>query len=57
MMKVTSGQVMDDVTRAALASGRAEPALGLFIESMMEMRGFAVEAGEISLLVVKHCCH
>jgi hypothetical protein len=41
MMKVTSGQVMDDATRAALASGRAEPALGLFIESLMEMRGLA----------------
>jgi putative transcriptional regulator len=47
MMKVTSGQVMDDATRAALASGRAEPALGLFIESLMEMRGLAFEAGEV----------
>ena len=37
---------MDDATRAALASGRAEPALGLFIESLMEMRGLTVEAGE-----------
>jgi len=47
MMKVTSGQVMDDATRAALASGRAEPALGLFIESLMEMRGLAFETGEV----------
>jgi putative transcriptional regulator len=46
MMKVTSGQVMDEATRAALASGRAEPAVSLFIESLMEMRGLAVEAGE-----------
>ncbi|HEX5005987.1 MAG TPA: cupin domain-containing protein [Hyphomonadaceae bacterium] len=38
---------MDDATRAALASGRAEPAVGLFIESLMEMRGLALEAGEV----------
>lgn len=38
---------MDDATRAAMASGRAEPALGLFIESLMEMRGLVFEAGEI----------
>lgn len=38
---------MDDATRAALASGRAEPALSLFIESLMEMRGLAFETGEV----------
>jgi putative transcriptional regulator len=37
---------MDEATRAALASGRAEPALGLFIESLIEMRGFVLDAGE-----------
>jgi putative transcriptional regulator len=47
MMKVTSGQVMDEATRAALASGRAEPAVSLFIESLMEMRGLAFETGEV----------
>jgi putative transcriptional regulator len=47
MMKVTSGQVMDEVSRAALASGRAEPALGLFIESLMEMQGLAFDTGEV----------
>lgn len=47
MMKVTSGQAMDEATRAALASGRAEPALGLFIESLMELRGLAFDAGEV----------
>jgi putative transcriptional regulator len=46
MMKVTSGQAMDDATRAALASGRAEPALGLFIDSLMEMRGLSEIAAE-----------
>jgi hypothetical protein len=46
MMKVTSGQAMDDASRAALASGRAEPALGLFIESLIEMRGLGPEGGE-----------
>ncbi len=38
---------MDEATRAALASGRAEPALGLFIESLMELRGLAFDAGEV----------
>ncbi len=38
---------MDEATRAALASGRAEPALGLFIESLMEMRGLPFETGEM----------
>ena len=33
---------MDEATRAALASGRAEPALALFIDSLMEMRGLSV---------------
>jgi putative transcriptional regulator len=46
MMKVTSGQAMDDATRAALASGRAEPAFGLFIDSLMEMRGRSEIAAE-----------
>ncbi|MDP3737252.1 MAG: cupin domain-containing protein [Hyphomonadaceae bacterium] len=46
MMKVTSGQVMDEATRAALASGRAEPALGLLIDSLMQMRGISELAGE-----------
>lgn len=46
MMKVTSGQALDDATRAALASGRAEPAFGLFIDSLMEMRGLSEIAAE-----------
>jgi putative transcriptional regulator len=46
MMKVTSGQVLDDDAHAALASGRAEPALGLFIESLMEIRGLVPDPGE-----------
>ena len=33
--------VIDDDSRAALASGRAEPALALFIDSLMEMRGLS----------------
>lgn len=45
-MKVTAGQIMDDATRAALASGRAEPALGLFIDSLMQMRGISELAGQ-----------
>ena len=46
MMKVRSGQIMDEATRAALASGRAEPALGLFVDSLMAMRGISDLAAE-----------
>jgi putative transcriptional regulator len=46
MMKVATNQAMDDVTRAALASGRADPALALFIDSLMEMRGLSEIAAE-----------
>jgi len=37
---------MDDATRAALASGRAEPALGLFIDTLLEMNGVTLDVGE-----------
>lgn len=46
MIKVTTASVMDDASRAALASGRAEPALGLFIDTLMEMRGISEAEGE-----------
>lgn len=46
-MKVTPGQIFDDATRAALASGRAEPAFGLFIESLQEMQGLSPDAGAV----------
>lgn len=45
MLKVTSGQVMDEASRAALASGRADPALGLLIDSLMEMKGLSLAEG------------
>ena len=45
MMKVTAGQVLDEASHAALASGRAEPALALLIDSLMEMRGLSEAAG------------
>jgi putative transcriptional regulator len=38
---------MDDATRAALASGRAEPGLGLFLDVLMEMRGISELDGEV----------
>ena len=38
MIRVTQNAELDDATRAALASGRAQPALDLFIETLMEMR-------------------
>jgi putative transcriptional regulator len=38
---------MDGATRAALASGRAEPSLGLFLDTLLEMRGISDGEGEI----------
>jgi putative transcriptional regulator len=46
MMKLTSGPVMDDATRAALASGRAEPSVALFLNVLMEMRGISAGEGD-----------
>lgn len=37
---------MDDATRAALASGRAEPALGLFVDTLLELNGLTLDEGE-----------
>jgi putative transcriptional regulator len=45
MMKVSQGQAMDDASRAAFASGRAEPALVLFIDSLMGLRGLSEAEG------------
>lgn len=45
-MKFTSGPTMDDATRAALASGRAEPSVALFLDVLMEMRGISAGEGE-----------
>lgn len=47
MMKVTSATMMDEATRAALASGRAEPSLGLFIDTLLEMRGVSESEGAV----------
>lgn len=46
-MKVKQDKELDDATRAALASGRAEPALSLFIDTLMEMRGISDHEGEM----------
>lgn len=46
MIRVTREQELDDTTRAALASGRAHPALGLFLDTLMEMRGISEQAGD-----------
>ena len=46
MMKIKFDQFMDEATHAALASGRAEPALCLFVGSLMEMRGISDLAAE-----------
>lgn len=46
MIKVSTAPVLNDVTRATLASGRAEPALGLFFDVLMEMRGITETEGD-----------
>ena len=47
MIRVSQATALDDATRAALASGRAKPALGLFIDTLMERRGIPDHEGEI----------
>lgn len=47
MIRVTQQAELDDATRAALASGRAEPGLDLFIDVLMSMRGVSEREGEI----------
>ena len=44
-MKVTTAPFMDDASRAALASGRAEPSLGLFLDTLLAMRGISENEG------------
>lgn len=46
MIKVVTAPHIDEATRAALASGRAEPSLGLFIDTLMAMRGITESEGE-----------
>lgn len=46
MIKVTQQAELDESTRAALASGRAEPALDLFMDILMKMRGISESEGE-----------
>ena len=45
-MRLSQGQAMDDATRAALASGRAEPALGLFVDALFAMNGITLDEGD-----------
>jgi putative transcriptional regulator len=47
MIRVTQHAELDESTRAALASGRAEPALDLFLDVLMQMRGIPETEGEI----------
>lgn len=46
-MKVRNAPVLDDASRAALASGRAEPALALLVDTLMDMRGISEPDGEV----------
>ena len=47
MIKVSRQIELDESTRAALASGRAEPALDLFVDILMKMRGISDSEGEV----------
>lgn len=46
MIRVSRDRELDDTTRAALASGRAQPALGLFIDTLMQLRGISEGEGD-----------
>lgn len=46
MIWVRQDNEIDDATRAALASGRAEPALRLFLETLTDMRGISLAEGD-----------
>ncbi len=46
MIRVTQNTEMDEATRAALASGRAQPGLRLFLDTLMEMRGISEAEGD-----------
>jgi putative transcriptional regulator len=46
MIRVTRQAELDEATRAALASGRAQPALGLFIDTLMTLRGISEGEGD-----------
>ncbi len=39
MIRIEQGREIDEATRAALASGRADPAMALFLDSLLELRG------------------
>lgn len=45
-MRISSGQMMDEPTRAALASGRVDPSVGLFLDTLTAMRGISDPVGE-----------
>lgn len=47
MIRVTQDSQIDEATQAALASGRAQPALRLFLDTMLTLRGLPVQEGEI----------
>lgn len=45
MIRIETANELDEATRAALASGRADPAIALFLESVLEMRGLEDRIG------------
>ena len=47
MIKVTQQAGLDESTLAALASGRAGPALDLFLDTLMKLRGVSDSEGEV----------
>lgn len=47
MIRLQSGREIDDETRAALASGRADPSVALFIDAVLALRGLTDYAGDV----------
>ncbi len=46
MIDILTGERLDEETVAALASGRTDPAVALFIESVLELRGLPTSGGD-----------
>lgn len=48
MIRIAKGPHLDDESRAMLASGRANAAFALFIDTLVELRGLNERAGEVA---------
>jgi len=54
-MNLRPGPELDDETRAALASGRADPGIALFIDTLLAMRGLNEQFSEAAVGALLEC--